>query len=156
MSSEIGNSSFYCEDFAVGQSWQTPVHLVGSDDVRDYAERWDPLPIHIDAQAAAASPHGSLIASGEHTFAIARRALWDLGLFARVARIVQQDELRFPIPVRVGDILTTKAICTETRPLGTDGTGRVTLHLSVINQDGIVVLTCIETLEIASAPGSVA
>lgn len=156
MSSAISDPSFYYENFALDQSWQTSVHLVNADEVRDYAEKWDPLPIHIDAKAAAASPHGGLIASGEHTFAIMRRALWDLGLLIHATRIVAQDELRFPTPVRVGDRLTTKAICTEMRAPDADGAGRVTLHLSVTNQDGTAVLTCIEILEVASTPVSTA
>ena len=153
MSSEIRDPSFYYENFAIGQSWQTPVYLVGADQVRDYAEKWDPLPIHIDAKAAAASPHGGLIASGEHTFAIMRRALWDIGLLIHATRIVKQDELRFPTPVRVGDCLTTKAICIKMRAPRADSAGRVTLHLSVSNQDGTAVLTCIEIVEVASTPG---
>jgi acyl dehydratase len=156
MSSEIRDPCYYYENFAIGQSWQTPVHLVGADEVRDYAEIWDPLPIHIDAKAAAASAHGGLIASGEHTFAIARRALWGVGLRIHATRIVRQDELRFPTPVRVGDGLTTKATCTEMRAPRAEGAGRVTLHLSVTNQDGTAVLTCIEILEVASTPGSTA
>ena len=156
MSPETGDPArkyeLYYEHFTVGQAWRMPTHLVSADEVRDYAEKWDPLPIHIDARAAAASPHGSLIASGEQTFAIMRRALWDAGLLTHALRIVQQDELRIPAPVRVGDRLTTTATCTGKKAPSAAASGQVTLQLSVLNQDEVAVMTCIETLEVAAAP----
>ena len=152
MSPEISNPGIYFEDFVTGRSWTTPTQTVSEEEVRAYAEAWDPLPTHIDEEAAAASPHGGLIASGEHTFVIMRRALIDLGVLAKVTRIVKQDDLRFLAPVRIGDRLTTQATCIDSETSEAHGAGQVTLQLRVINQDGTVVLGCIDTLEVALAP----
>ncbi|MDA0261316.1 MAG: MaoC/PaaZ C-terminal domain-containing protein [Proteobacteria bacterium] len=149
-----GDQRSYFERFSVGHAWQTPAHRVGAEEVRAYAETWDPLPIHIDEQSAAASPHGGLIASGEHTFVIMRRALWDLGLLGQVVQVVRQDELRFLAPVRIGDWLVTEATCIDTQPAYGSGTGLVTLQLSVTNQDGTLVLKCTEMLEVSHQPKS--
>ena len=153
MSSEIAQPGFYYDDFAVGRSWETPPQDVNAEAVSDYAEAWDPLPIHIDEAAATASPHGGLIASGEHTFVIMRRALWNLGLLTHTSGIVDQNELRLLAPVRPGDSLSIRATCTDRQSEGNAG-GRVTLKIEVTNQSRVVVLTCIETQEVANAPGA--
>lgn len=154
MSYEIAPLGFYYEDFTVGQSWVSQSQVVGAKAIRDYAKAWDPLPIHINPTVATASPHGGLIASGEHTFLIMRRALLDLGLSSHTVRVAEQKELRFLAPVRPGDLLLIQAICTEKR--NTEGAtgGLITLRIEVTNQANIVIMSCIETQRVAKRPAS--
>ena len=154
MSSEIASPGFYYEDFTIGQSWATRFQEIDAQAVRDYAHAWDPLPIHIDEIAAAASPHGGLIASGEHTFVVMRRALWDLGLLTHAIQVAEQNELRFLAPVRPGDRIAIQATCTAKRAVEGAAGGLVTLTIEVTKQDGIAVLSCIETQEVAGRPAS--
>ena len=152
MASKIEELGLYFEAFSVNQTWETPAYLVSAEELLDYAQVWDPLPIHTDQAAATASPHGGLIASGEHTFAIMRRMLWDLGVTSRATRIVEQRELRFLAPTRINDRVTTRARCIDLPQSEPQDVGLVTLEMEAINQDGIAVLRCTDMLEIARDP----
>ena len=152
MASEIEDRGLYFEGFSIDRTWRTPAQFVTAEGLLDYARAWDPLPIHTDEDAAAASPHGELIASGEHTFVIMRRALWDLGVTTRAIRIAEQRELRFLAPARIGDRLTTEARCTDLRADQSRPTGLVTLDMQAVNQDSVAVLRGTVTLEIPREP----
>ena len=152
MAADIEDRGLYFEAFAPGRAWRAPPRLVTAEALLDYARAWDPLPIHTDERAAAASPHGEPIASGEHTFAVMRRALRVLGVTTRALRIAEQRELRFLAPVRAGDRLTTHATCAGRCAGASAGTGLVILEVCAVNQDGVAVLRCIEVLEIPRRP----
>ena len=151
MAADTEEHGLYFEAFAPGRAWRGPPRLVTAEALLDYARAWDPLPIHTDEQAAAAA-HGGLIASGEHSFAIVRRALWELGLTVRAIAIVGQRELRFLAPTRIGDRLATEARCTGLHAGASPRTGRVTLETRAVNQRAEAVLRCVDTLEIARRP----
>ena len=152
MASEIEDRGLYFEAFSIDRTWRTPAQLVTAEGLLDYARAWDPLPIHTDEDAAAASPHGELIASGEHTFVVMRRALWDLGVTTRAIRIAEQRELRFLAPARIGDRLTTEARCNDLQADQSRPMGLVTLDMQAVNQDGVAVLRGTVTLEIPREP----
>ena len=156
MASKIEELGLYFEDFYVNQTWETPAYLVRAEELLDYAQVWDPLPIHTDVAAATASPHGGLIASGEHTFAIMRRMLWDLGVTSKATRIVEQRELRFLAPTRINDRVTIRARCTDLQRNQSPDIGLVTLEIEAINQSGIASLRCTDTLEVLREPRNAA
>ena len=74
--------------------------------INDFAREFDPQPFHLDHEAAKKSVFGGLVASGWHTAAITMRLLVtsDLNL-AGGAIGLGVDEMRFPKPVRPGDIV---------------------------------------------------
>ena len=51
-----------------------PVTVTAAEIV-EFAERYDPQPFHLDADAGLATPYGGLIASGWHTIALVMRVL---------------------------------------------------------------------------------
>lgn len=87
------------------------------EEIVRFARAYDPQPFHVDAEAAAASPFGGLVASGWHTL-----CSW-MGLFVRAhraARPLAEDhaaviapagvgfnltDVRFLAPVRAGDTI---------------------------------------------------
>jgi len=85
------------------------------ENIIGFAKRYDPQPFHVDAEAAARSPYGGLIASGWHTAAVWMKLM----LEHRRARIAAGEErtqdnyvspgvreLRWLKPVRPGTTLT--------------------------------------------------
>ena len=93
-----------------------PLSSSTEDELRRFAEAYDPQWFHVDPEAAAHGPFGGLIASGWHTCAIAMRLAVD--------RILTGSEsfaspgvayINWPNPVRAGDSLTLKAEVLETR-----------------------------------------
>lgn len=133
----------FFEDYPVGEVVEIGEHLVTEAEIVEFATKYDPQPFHVDAQAAAASSFGGLIASGWMTASIVMRLLVD-GYISKVGSMGSPgiDELRWTRPVRPGDrirvrITTVDARRSQSKP------DRGILHSSqeVLNQRDEVVMT---------------
>ncbi len=71
----------YFDDFVIGERFQSRGATMTEADIIEFALAYDPQPFHIDTEAAAKSPYGGLIASGQHTFRIGWRMFLHEGLF---------------------------------------------------------------------------
>jgi len=97
----------YFEDFAVGMQWRCATAPFTAALIREFAQEWDPMPFHTDAEYAASTRFGGLIASGHQTFL----SCWRLAsaqnpeLIEALVAGVQITE-RWLAPVGVGDALT--------------------------------------------------
>src|SRR4026208_1187939 len=60
----------YYDDIELGTTVRVGSYRIDADDIVSYAPRWDPLPVHVDEQAARQTMFGGLTASGSHTLAI--------------------------------------------------------------------------------------
>ena len=107
----------YLDDLVPGQIHHLGRHTLGRDEIVEFARAWDPQPFHLDADAAAASIYGGLIASGWHTACVFMRLFAD-GLLNRSAAMGSPgvDELRWLRPVRPGDTLQARLEVIEVRP----------------------------------------
>ena len=108
-----------------------------------FAREFDPQPFHLDRAAAKKSVFGGLVASGWHTAAITMRLLVtsDLNL-AGGAIGLGVDELRFPRPVRPGDILRLELEIVDVRESQSKpdrGTARI--RYATRNQKNEIVFT---------------
>ena len=106
----------YFEDFVPGQVYELGSRSVSAEQIVAFAREFDPQPFHVDEAAARSSPFGGLIASGWHTCAIFTRLLVD-SLLADSASMGSPgvEEVRWPKPVRPGDVLTGQAVVLEAR-----------------------------------------
>jgi acyl dehydratase len=137
-----GLADRYFEDYVAGAVYEYGYASVSEADIVDFAERFDPQPIHVDASFAATGPFGGLIASGWHTAGIAMRLIADHYL-SRVASLASPgvDELRWPAPVRPGDSLRLRTAIVEARPSRTKpDRGLVRTRAELLNSDDQVVL----------------
>jgi acyl dehydratase len=133
----------YFEDFSVGDATEVGPVTVSEAEIVDFAERFDPQPFHIDAEAAKASPFGGLIASGWHTTALF------MGMFVRAVLLDSAslgspgvEEIRWTAPVRPGDTLHGRSTVTDVQPSATNPRrGTVFTTNEVWNQDDTLVLT---------------
>ena len=62
--------NLYFEDAEVGDRRTAGPYLVTKSEIIQFAKQYDPVPRHIDEEAAARSVFGGLTATGAHTFAI--------------------------------------------------------------------------------------
>jgi acyl dehydratase len=141
----VGVADRYFEDYTVGAVYEYGHATVSEADIVAFAERFDPQPIHVDAQFAASGPFGGLIASGWHTAGIAMRMIVDHYL-PRAASLASPgiDELRWPMPVRPGDSLRLRTTIVEARQSRSKpDRGLVRTHAELINQDDKTVLSLI-------------
>jgi acyl dehydratase len=129
-------------EFHVGQVIEAGPYEVAENELRRFAEAYDPQWFHTDPKAAVHGRYGGLIASGWHTCSIAMRLAVDNVLngsesFASpgVAYI------RWPNPVRPNDRLTLKAEVFETRQSRSQpDLGILRWRWRLFNQNGLEVL----------------
>ena len=139
----VGVADRYFEDYVVGAVYEYGYTGVTEAEIIAFAERFDPQPIHVDAQFAASGPFGGLIASGWHTAAIAMRLVVD-HYVSKVASLASPgvDELRWPAPVRPGDTLRLRTTIVETRrSVSKPDRGLVRTRAELLNQHDQTVLS---------------
>jgi acyl dehydratase len=137
----------YFEDYEANAVYEYGLRVVGEAEIVDFAARFDPQPIHLDAKFAAHGPFGGLIASGWHTAGIFMRLFADHYL-SRVASLGSPgvDELRWSTPVRPGDSLRLRTTIVETRRSRSKlDRGLVRTHAELLNQDDKNALTLTAT-----------
>jgi acyl dehydratase len=132
----------YFEDLAVGQTFGTGIVIVEPEKIKAYAAEFDPQPFHLDEDAARASIFGGLVASGWHTAALTMRLLVE-GELQLVGGLIGMgvEELRWPRPVRPGDILQVESEVLDLRPSNSRrDRGIVKMRNTTLNQDGQAVM----------------
>jgi acyl dehydratase len=111
----VGRS--YLEDLEVGARFGGESYAVVDAEMLAFAQKWDPRPIHLDAEAGAAAGFGGIIASGAYVEAIftllTQRSRKKSGDHAVIAAMGATR--RLSNPVRAGDTLTYEGEITATR-----------------------------------------
>ncbi|HJU18743.1 MAG TPA: MaoC family dehydratase [Stellaceae bacterium] len=133
----------YFEDYPEGSVYEFGAVRVEAAEIVDFARRFDPQPMHVDAAAAAEGPFGGLIASGWHTAGIMMR-LFVEHFLPRAASLGSPgiDELRWPRPVRPGDVLRLRVHVVEARPSRKEpDRGILRTLIEVLNQRDETVMT---------------
>lgn len=133
----------YFEDIQVGDAKEsTEDYELTADEIVSFCSKWDPLPFHIDAQAAAATPVGKLFTSAIHSVAIAIRLGHQMQTQpAATVMGLGWDEVRFQTPACVGDRLRLRGEVIETRASESkQGLGIVRSLLTLSNQRGETVI----------------
>jgi len=99
-------AELYLEDLKIGDRFGSDTIEVTEQSIFEFARQFDPQPFHLDADAARQSIFKELTASGWHTAAMSMR-LFVTGEFKPVGGSIglAVDELRWPQPVRPGDVL---------------------------------------------------
>jgi len=133
----------YFEDYEPGAVCLYGDIAMTEAEIVEFARRYDPQPMHVDAEAAARGPWGGLIASGWHTISRVMRVLVERYL-SHVASIVSPgiDELRWTAPVRPGDVLRVRVTVEEATPSRSKpDRGLVRTRIEAFNQRDEIVLS---------------
>jgi len=133
----------YFEDIHVGDAREsTEDYELTAEEIVSFCSKWDPLPFHVDAQAAATTPVGKLFTSAIHSVAIAIRLGHQMQTEpAATVMGLGWDEVRFQTPACVGDRLRLRGEVIETRASESkQGLGIVRSLLTLSNQRGETVI----------------
>jgi acyl dehydratase len=133
----------YFEDYVEGDVHSFGSIAVETDEIIEFAKRYDPQSFHTDPEAAKQTPFGGLIASGWHTTGLMMRLFADHYL-THVASLASPgvDELRWLKPVRPGDTLSVRVTVLKATPSRSKtDRGAVTSFIEVFNQAGEAVMT---------------
>ncbi len=134
----------FLEDFSVGETVESnDVYEMTPANIAEFAARFDPQPIHLDAESAASELFGGVIASGWHSLSATMRLIVRSNIFAGAPVIgVAVDNLRYLQPVRPGERLSASATVLEVRPSRTrPERGYLVLRVVTTRDDGEPVLT---------------
>jgi acyl dehydratase len=144
----------YLEDLAVGLTFRTGTVRVDRERIKSFAAEFDPQPFHTDEEAAGASLFGGLVASGWHTAALTMRLLAEGELKVAGGLIgVGVEEIRWPRPVRPGDVLRVVSEVLEVRPSRSrPDRGLARVRSTTFNQDDQPVMEQIATLIVPRRP----
>jgi acyl dehydratase len=144
------------DDYAVGEVFEFGDQLVTEAEIIEFAQRYDPQPFHLSAQAGAASHFGGLVASGWMTGCLLMRMGCDHFISPRASMgSPGMDELRWLKPVRPGDRLRARVEVLSLRvSQSKPDRGLMNLAQSCINQQGETVLTMRTMAMLLRKPGA--
>lgn len=145
----------YFDDLEIGMVLKAGPYQTTAEEMIGFARKWDPLPIHVDEEAASNSPHGGLIGSGEYTMAVKQLLVTRLGISAAVIGAIGYEELRYLKPVRPGDSLSLAAeILSKRASRSKPDRGIVSFRMTMSNQNGEAVLSYIDMVMMARRAGA--
>jgi acyl dehydratase len=148
----------FFEDLKVGDVFPVGRHTFNADEIKAFAQRFDPQLFHMDEAAAERSHFGALCASGWHSAAVWMRLMVDQRRGQMEAAAARGDkvpsmgpalglrDLKWLKPVYVGDTIDYKSEVIELRVSNSrPGTGLMTILSSGVNQKGETVISFVST-----------
>lgn len=148
----------FFEDVRVGDTTELGRHVFTADDIKNFAQRFDPQPFHVDEEAGARSHFGGLCASGWHTACVWMRLMVDdrrRNIEAAQARgepvpalgpAVGFRDLKWLKPVYPGDTISYRMEVVDTRVSASrPGVGLMSVRSTDTNQKGEPVITFVST-----------
>jgi len=131
------------DDFHIGQRFEAGPLPVTAADIREFALKYDPQPMHLDELAARRHPFGGIIASGFQTLALS------FGLFFRLHILDHanlgspgMEEVRWLKPLRPGDSIHIIVEVLALKPSHSKpDRGVITMRHDTYNQEGALIMT---------------
>jgi len=147
----------YFEDLPVGFCTSTGSIVIEADDIKQFAQRFDPQPFHLDERAAEKTFFGGLVASGWHTAALTMRLLVTSGLPIAGGVIGAGGEIQWPRATRPGDTLRVVSEVTAAKVSASHPErGMVTVRSETLNQRNEVVQIMTARLVVPRKPTALA
>lgn len=145
--------SFF-EDLFVGQRFRSPAVEVVEEDVLRFACENDPQSFHVNAEAAAESLFGGLVASGWHTASLSMRLLLEASWPRLAGGAIGADaKISWKLPVRPGDWLRADAEVIGRAPSRSrDDIGVVNFRMTTFNQRNEPVMVLESTAFVRRKP----
>jgi acyl dehydratase len=144
----------YFEDLAEGEEYVSATRTIDATECIEFAKRYDPQYFHANPAEAQRSVFGGVVASGIYTMAVWRQL--DHSMAHDIAWIcgVAWDDVRFPVALRPGDMISARGKCLSKRPSRSHPErGVVVFEYALINQRNEVVFTCRSTNLVERSPG---
>ena len=143
----MSHEPLYFDDLRVGDTFKTATHALDADQIKAFAQQFDPQPFHLDDGAARQSIFGGLAASGWHTAAITMRLLVTSGPPLANGILGAGAEVEWKSPTRPGDVLHVESeVLSLTPSRSRPDRGVVVMRSRTLNQRGEVVQTLTATL----------
>ncbi|PPR09869.1 MAG: hypothetical protein CFH41_02252 [Alphaproteobacteria bacterium MarineAlpha11_Bin1] len=143
----------FLEDMDIGHVCEAGTITVTDDEIISFAERYDPLPMHVSELGGLATVHDSLIASGVLTIALKQRLQMSIARNTAIIGAARIEELNFLKPVRGGDELSIRQECVGKRMSKTRyDRGLVTWEFFLKNQRREIVFSSRDVVMVRRRP----
>ena len=141
----------YFEEFEAGTQLNIDNVVIDKNDMLDFANKYDYIPLHTDEEYAKKTMFGNLIAPGVMSF----MAVWAKYLEADLAgeQLIagKSTKIEWKKPVYADDVLN--AVCTISKLIKrNEKNGLVELTFEVFNQKGELVLTDVTEMIVKCKP----
>ncbi len=147
----------YYEEIEIGAEMITRGRTITEADLVSFAGlTGDYNPMHTDAEYMKGSVFGQRIAHGMLTLSYAVGQAYQLGFMEQTVIAFRGLEMKFSLPVFIGDTLHSELKVREKKEARRLGGGWVTLDVKIVNQDGKTVQSGEWTMLIALKPESAA
>ncbi len=150
MAAPIG---LYFEDIDVGKEMTTRGRTITEADLVQFAGlTGDYNPMHTDAEYMKESAFGQRVAHGMLTLSYAVGQAYQLGFMERTVMAFRGLEMKFSLPVFIGDTIHAELKVIEKKEARRMGGGWVTLEVKIVNQVGKTVQSGSWTVLLALKP----
>lgn len=138
-------TGFFLEDLEPGLVLKTREASVTAAEIVAFARQFDPQYFHLDAEAAARSAFGGLVASGLHTMSLTFRLFFDLNIWEdAIIGSPGMRDLKFLAPLRPDDRIRSTVEFLEIRPSASKpDRGVVTTKHETFNQRDELIFSAI-------------
>lgn len=148
-----GPLGLYYEEITLGMKMRTRGRTITETDIVSFAAlTGDYNPMHTNAEYMKNHPMGQRVAHGMLTLSYAVGQMYQLGFLERTTLAFRGLEMKFSLPVFIGDTIHVELDVIETRDMKRLGGGSVTCDVKIVNQDGKTVQSGTMTLLMASKP----
>jgi acyl dehydratase len=148
-----GPIGFYFEEIEVGQTLVTRGRTVTEADIVQFAGlTGDYNLMHTNAEYMKTHPMGQRVAHGMLTLSYAVGQLYQLGFMERTVLAFRGLEMKFSLPVLIGDTIHVRLTVTEKKEMRRLGGGIIKAEVKILNQDGKAVQSGTMELLMASKP----
>ena len=118
----------------VGHQYETGTATMPLNDVIEFANKYDPQPMHTDEKLAVDGPFGKLVASGWQTLCLTMRLMAERKPFGKHQLVgVGVDHIRFERPVEPETTIVVRAQVTAKRKSRKPGRGFVTMKVQTFD-----------------------
>jgi acyl dehydratase len=153
MAAQTGQKGLFYEDFEIGMTMRTRGRTITETDIVQFAGlTGDYNPMHTDAEYMKDSMFGQRIAHGMLTLSYAVGQAYQLGFMEGTVLAFRGLDMKFSLPVFIGDTLHSELTVREKKDAARLGGGMVTIDVKILNQQGKAVQSGTWTVLIASKP----
>ncbi|MCA0454503.1 MAG: dehydratase [Chloroflexi bacterium] len=150
---ENGPIGYYFEDIEVDKPLITRGRTITESDIVQFAGlTGDYNPMHTNAEYMKTHPMKQRVAHGMLTLSYAVGQLYQLGFMERTVLAFRGLEMKFSLPVFIGDTTHVQLTVKEKKEMKRLGGGIVTAEVKIINQEGKTVQSGTMELLLASKP----
>lgn len=150
---EDGPRGYYFEEVEIGTTYVTRGRTITESDIVQFAAlTGDYNPMHTNDEYMKSHMMGQRVAHGMLTLSYAVGQIYQLGFMERTVIAFRSVEMKFSLPVFVGDTLHSEVTITEKKEARRLGGGNITAEVKIVNQEGKTVQSGSMVLILASKP----